>query len=187
MNGVTFGNLESSRPTQFVEEDVIDPTRIAVTVHYIISEAEAGKLGHVKLNRILWYADLEYYRWHGISITGLRQYTRTSMGPMYRDISRAVRWLAREGKVIERTVRADCVRREMVSIAPPDVSFFTDEQIAILTQATKVIAPLTAIQIWKMNSDDRLLQQVKNGEVMPVATAALMTPPLASMEPRQAA
>ena len=187
MDSTAFGNLESSVPTQLVEDGAIDSTRIAHAVHYIISEAEAGKLGHVKLNRILWYADLEYYRWHGISITGLRQYSRTSQGPMSRDISRAVRWLAREGKVIEPTVSADSVRREMVSMASPDVSFFTDEQIAILGRATKVIAPLTASQIWKMNSDDRLLQQVKNGETMPVATAALMTPPLASMEPRQAA
>jgi hypothetical protein len=56
--------------------DTIDDQRVAATVHYVIAKAP-GKLGHVKLNKILWCADLEHYRWRGVAITGLQHYART--------------------------------------------------------------------------------------------------------------
>jgi hypothetical protein len=34
-----------------------------------------SKLGYVKVNKILWYSDLEHYRWHVVSITGLPDYS----------------------------------------------------------------------------------------------------------------
>src|SRR5208282_290169 len=101
--------------------DANDGQRVAVVVHYVIAKTDPGKLGHVKLNKVLWYADLEHYRWHGTPITGLRQYSRTLHGPMSQDIIRSVGWLVKEKKVIERTVTvSDYTRREMVSLLPPD-------------------------------------------------------------------
>jgi hypothetical protein len=95
--------------------------RVHAAVHYVIEKTDPSKLGYVKLNRILWYSDLEHYRWHGVSITGLQQYTRTPQGPMSNDISRAVRHLIREGKVAERLVNVfDYTRREMICSWRPE-------------------------------------------------------------------
>ena len=121
--------------------DTVDAQRVAAAVHYVIAQANSSKLGHVKLNKILWYADLEHFRWHGVTITGLRQYSRTLHGPMSREIIRAVGWLVQAGKVEERTVTVtDYTRREMISLEHPDISAFTDAQIVILDQVIDLIA-----------------------------------------------
>ncbi len=153
--------------------------RAAAAAHYVIAKADPGKLGYVKLNKILWCADLEHYRWHGMPITGLRHYARTLHGPMSQDIVRAVGWLAREGKVEERTVTVTGYkRREMVSLEQPDVSAFTVAQIGVLDQMIKLIAPLTASQLSRMNRDDPLWNELENNQAMSVATGSIVTPPL---------
>ncbi len=159
--------------------DAIDIRRVAAVVHYVIAKADSGKLGYVKLNKILWCVDLEHYRWHGVTITGLRYYSRTLHGPMSQDIVRAVGWLARAGKVEERSVTvADYSRREMVSLEDPDTSAFTAAQIGILGQMISVIAPLTARQLSRMNRDDPLWNELGNNEAMSVATGSIMAPSL---------
>jgi hypothetical protein len=167
--------------------DAIDIGRVAAVVHYVIAKADPGKLGHVKLNKILWSVDLEHYRWHGVTMTGLRHYLRTLHGPMSQDIVRAVGRLARAGKVEERNVTvADYTRREMVSLEDPDMSAFTVAQIGVLDKMIRLIAPLTASQLSRMNRADPLWNELGNNEAMSVATGSIMTPPLGlrSAQPR---
>ena len=178
MRSIDLHQLSSVILRQVGGRDANDGQRVAVVVHYVIAKTDPGKLGHVKLNKVLWYADLEHYRWHGATITGLRQYSRTLHGPMSQDISRAVGWLVREDKVQERTVTVtDYTRREMVSLEEPDISAFTDAQIAILDQMINLVVPLTASQLGRTNREDPLWNEVENNEAMSVATASIMTPP----------
>jgi len=159
--------------------DTIGGPRVAAAVHYVIAKANSSKLGHVKLNKILWCADLEHYRWHGVTITGLQHYARTLHGPMSQDIVRAVGRLAREGKVEERTVMVtDYSRRQMVSLEDPDISMFAGAQIGILDKMINVIVPLTAGQLSRMNRDDPLWNELENNAAMSVATGSIMMPPL---------
>ena len=178
MASTDLHQLSSVILRQVRELDAIDGQRVAAAVHYVIAKAAPGKLGHVKLNKILWCADLEHYRWHGVTITGLQHYARTLYGPMSQDIVRAVGRLAREGKVEERTVMVtDYTRRQMVSLEDPDTSAFTAAQIGILGQMISVIAPLTARQLSRMNRDDPLWNELENNEDMSMATGSIMTPP----------
>ena len=97
---------------------------------------------------------------------------------MSQDIIRAVGRLAREDKVQERTVTVtDYTRREMVSLEDPDISAFTDVQIAILDQMINLVVPLTASQLGRTNREDPLWNRVEKNEAMSVATASIMTPP----------
>jgi hypothetical protein len=154
----------------------IDIDRVAAAVHYVIFCTDAGKLGHVKLNRILWYADLEYYRRHGASITGLQHYSRAPHGPLAPEITRAVGLLARTGKVAEQPVAvADYTRREMVSLRDPDVLAFRSDEPAILDRMISVVAPLSARQLVQMTSADPLWQEIKPGEAMVIATGSIVT------------
>ncbi len=150
--------------------------RVAAAVHYVIATTDAGRLGYVKLNRILWYADLKHNRSYGVSITGLRQYTRMLQGPMAREINQAVFRLIREGNVAERTVtEADYARREMISLAEPDVSAFTAEQIDILNEMITIVAPLSASELNQITRDDPLWQELNTRDAMLVATGSVMT------------
>ena len=179
MTSTDLHELSSVILSQVWERDTVGGQRVAAAVHYVIAKVDPGKLGHVKLNKILWCADLEHYRWHGVTITGLQHYARTLHGPMSQDIVRAVGRLAREGKAEERTVTVtDYTRRQMVSLQHPDISMFTSVQIGILNQMIDVIVPLTASQLSRMNRDDPLWNELENNEAMAVATGSIVTPPL---------
>jgi hypothetical protein len=150
--------------------------RVAAAVHYVIFRTDAGKLGYVKLNRILWYADLDHYRRHGASITGLQRYSRAPQGPLAPEISRAVGMLVRAGRVVEQPVAvADYTRREMISLCDPDVVVFRGDETEILERMIGVVAPLTARQLVQMTSADALWQEVKPGEAMVIATGSIIT------------
>jgi len=179
MTSTDLHQLSSVILRQVWGRDTIDDQRVAATVHYVIAKAP-GKLGHVKLNKILWCADLEHYRWRGVTITGLQHYARTLHGPMSQDIVRAVGRLAREGKAEERTVTVtDYTRRQMVSLQHPDISMFTGAQIGILNQMIDVIVPLTASQLSRMNRDDPLWNELENNAAMSVATGSIVMSPVA--------
>ena len=180
MANANLHELSSVILRQVWERDTVGGQRVEAAVHYVIAKANSSKLGHVKLNKILWCADLEHYRWHGVTITGLQHYARTLHGPISQDIVRAVGRLAREDKVEERTVTVTgYTRREMASLQDPDISMFTGKQIDILDQMIDVIVLLTANQLSRMNRDDPLWNELENNEAMAVATASIITPPLA--------
>jgi hypothetical protein len=125
---------------------------------------------------------MEHFRWHGQSITELRQYLRMPLGPMSPDITKAVARLVKERKVMERTIEvAEFKRREMIALKPPDNSTLTEEQIAILDQIVQFVVPLTANQLSQMAYDDPLWQETKNGDAMSVATGSIITRPMTSL------
>jgi hypothetical protein len=154
---------------------VLDIERTAVAAHYVIASAEPGKLGHVKLNRILWFADLEQYRRAGQSMTGLTQYSRKPQGPLATQISQAVGWLGREGRAREQSAAVDgYVRRVMISLRAPDTAALGKAQTAILDHMIDVIAPLSAAQLLDLTRADPLWQEIPPDGAMVVATGAII-------------
>jgi hypothetical protein len=154
---------------------VLDIERTAVAAHYIIARAEPGKLGHVKLNRILWFADLEQYRRAGKSMTGLSQYSRKPQGPLAPQISQAVGWLGRSGRAREQSVAVDgYIRRVMISLREPDTSALGAAQTAILDHMINIVAPLSAAQLLDMTSADPLWQEIKPDGAMVIATGSII-------------
>jgi hypothetical protein len=160
-----------------------DIQHVADIVHYVIAKTEPGKLGqvrlgHVKLNAILWYADLEHYRWHGAAMTGLQEYVRAPYGPSAPDIARAVGLLVRQGRAAERTVAvADYSRRDMHALRPPDMSALSAEQIHILDRMIAAIAPLTAAQLIRLTHDDPLWRETAPDAAMSIATGSIISRP----------
>jgi Protein of unknown function (DUF4065) len=176
VNGVAFRPESVIVSSRNGDSIAIDIDRVAAAAHYVIFRTDAGKLGHVKLNRILWYADLEHYRRHGASITGLQHYSRAPQGPLAAEISRAVGLLARTGRVVEQPVAvADYTRREMISLRDPDVLSFRSDEAAILDRMISVVAPLSARQLLQMTSADPLWQEIKPGGAMVIATGSIIT------------
>ena len=150
-------------------------TSLLNSVHYVIAKADPGKLGYVKLNKILWNSDLEHYRRHFVSMTGLEQYERMPHGPMAKEINQAVGSLVRNGKVAERTVTIpDYARREMISLADPDVSPFTNEQIEILNEKIEIVVPMTASQLREATLNDPLWNVQNTDGMILVGTGSLM-------------
>jgi hypothetical protein len=152
-----------------------DIRRLASVAHYVIARTDPSKLGYVKLNKILWYSDLEHYRRHGVSLTGLEHYIRMPQGPISKDISRAVRVLCKEGKVAERPVKViDYTRRELIWLREPDLSVFNAEQIDLLNRLIDLIAPLTADEVSKMTHDDSLWNELHNNDLMAIGPGSVI-------------
>ena len=148
--------------------------RIAVAAHYVVARAEPGQLGHIKLNIILWYADLEHYRHAGRSFTGLTEYIRTPRGPYAADIPRAVGVLAREGKVREQPIKiSDYARRAMVSLRQP--AGVDALQAGILDRVMDVVVPLNAAALLAFTRADPLWQEVAPNGRMIVSTGSIIT------------
>jgi hypothetical protein len=153
-----------------------DIERVAAAAHHVIARAEPGKLGHVRLGAILWYADIEHYRRAGTSITGLTQYRRMPQGPFAVEITKSVGLLTRRGKVNERSFEfPGYTRRDMISLQPPDAAALALPQTDILDQMTSVVTGLTASGLMEMIRADRLWQETKPGGAMVVATGSIVT------------
>ncbi len=111
--------------------------RTEAVAHYVIARSDVRKLGATKLNKVLWYADLEAYRRLGHSITGQRSYEKRQHGPVPNKIVVSLRRLERAGKIATRDVAISGGRtvREHIWLKQPDLSAFTADEIDILNEA----------------------------------------------------
>jgi hypothetical protein len=155
-----------------------DLNRLASAVHYVVARTDPSKLGYVKLNKILWYADLIHHQRHSRSLTGLTHYTRMPQGPMSKDISRALRYLRKEGFVTERRVKViDYVRRELIWLKEPSLSNFNAEQIDILNRMIDAIAPLTADEVSRLTHNDALWKELKDNDLLDIGAGSIEARP----------
>src|SRR5215831_1677028 len=83
----------------FRECRIMSANRLAALAHYVIWRCNPAELGTVKLNKILWFADLEYYRRTGHTITGATAYTKLPHGPVAKGILEALDGLEAEDKI----------------------------------------------------------------------------------------
>jgi hypothetical protein len=151
--------------------------RVEKAVHYVIARTDPAELGSVKLNKILWYSDLEHYRRYGQSLTGLSEYTRMPQGPMSKDISQALRRLSAAGAIHVRKVPVfDYTRHEHVALKEPNVEDFTPNQIDILNIMIDVIRKMTAEGVSEV-THDALWKELQNDEPMPVRAGAVIRRP----------
>lgn len=76
-----------------------DQYKFKQIVLYIINKINKKQLGNVKLNKILWFADLAKCDNTGYSITG-EKYIRQNYGPVATHLPQALEELEREDKAI---------------------------------------------------------------------------------------
>ncbi len=130
--------------------------------------AEPYKLGAIKLNKILWFADCEAYRRRGRSITGAR-YVKEAKGPVPLAIAPTVAALRKAGllEVSEDTYYGHRQRR-FVAQAEPDMSEFAHEELKIVDEVIREITERhTANSISNLTHDD-IWKIAELGEEIPL-------------------
>lgn len=140
-------------------------------VHYIAANCEdAQRLGAVKLNKILWYADTIAYQIRGDSITGA-SYVKRQFGPVPAHILAALRELGDEERVLTVEVRTmGKVRREFISISNSTVEGFTAEEIATVDHTIGWICDNHTAQSISNLSHDQIWEMAAIGEEIPINT-----------------
>lgn len=118
---------------------VFNREKLKRLIHYVAYRCvdRPKKLGAVKLNKVLWYSDLEAYVSTGTPITGDR-YIKKPRGPVSSSLMPVVLELEKEKAVAIRQLDPDG-RVDYLALTKPNVSIFTAEEIRIVEDAIDVV------------------------------------------------
>lgn len=129
-------------------ESGFDMVKLEEAVHYICSSVTADdRLGAVKLNKVLYYADMLHYAEHGESITGAA-YAKRALGPVPKQVVPATANLERSQRLsVENVSVFDMVRREFTPHGSTNLSVFSSGEIERLNQMIRFVCGRTAAEI----------------------------------------
>lgn len=159
--------------------------RLAAVAHYVIARHAGPAMGATKLNKVLWFADCEFFRRHGVTITGETAYVRKPNGPCSPRLEGVLKDLNASGLIHEEPVMTMIgkPRRQMYSTGNPDVSMFSGEEVDVLNEVAKEIAALSAQEASDLSHDD-LWREADPNTLLPVAAGAVRS---AGLSPEDAA
>jgi hypothetical protein len=124
-----------------------DETKFAEMMMYVASRLRESPAGATKLNKLLWYADIEHFRRHGRTITGA-EYQKLEWGPAPRRLLPVREQLINSGQAEQvKTQSGDWVEQRLVPRRAPDISVFTPEELTVIDDVVERMRPLTASQI----------------------------------------
>ena len=144
-------------------------------VHYISAKCDdASKLGAVKLNKILWYADIAAYITLGRQITELR-YIKQPRGPVPNNIREILKMA--EGEDLIRVSKADGSPKAMLLVQSqkePDMNQFSEAEMNILDSVIQQIRDNhTGTSISEETHSNWAWKIANIGEEIPLETSLL--------------
>jgi hypothetical protein len=152
-----------------------DPNRLADVAHYIIAHCPPDKLGATKLNKVLWYADVVFYRMTGRTITGADTYEKRQYGPVPAGINAVLRNLETAGAIVERRTPTPAgPRREFVWITPPPVDKFTAEEVETLRDIMSAICDGHSAASISELTHDTLWDETEIGQPMSIKAGSII-------------
>jgi hypothetical protein len=154
----------------------VDPDRLAEVTHYVIAHCPPDKLGATKLNKVLWYSDVLFYRQHGRTITGADTYEKRQFGPVPFGIYDILRRLEAAGAIKARMTPTPAgLRREFVWLTPPPVENFSVEEIEMLRDVMAAICDGHSAQSISELTHDALWDETEIGQPMSVRAGAIIS------------
>ena len=146
-----------------------DKFKFKQIVLYIINNINKKRLGNVKLNKILWFSDLEKCNDDGCSITG-ETYIKQNYGPVAKHLPSVLRELELVDKAItiERETPDSMILYTPVKKADTrqfqdDIKYIDEAIEKFRKMKSKDISELTHTALW---------EKLNNGDIMPVEVAA---------------
>lgn len=145
--------------------------KFANVVHYICHKAEnPAVLGSVKLNKVLWYADVIHYMVDGAPITG-ETYVKRQLGPVPQHMPSVMDQLVVTGRVARGKVdHYGFMKNEFISIAEPDLSGLTAEEVARIDEAFDHVCLNHTAKSISDETHGVIWQLAAMGECMPYST-----------------
>lgn len=126
--------------------DSLGEERLKELILYVATRcAHDPAFGATKLNKILWKSDFMAFAHHGIPITGV-DYMKLPQGPVPRRLMPLQDELVRDKRAVVAELPAQWTftRKVTVPLAPPRLSLFTPDQIALVDEVIAAFLPLTA-------------------------------------------
>lgn len=141
--------------------------KLAEAVVYVAHKTK-GEFGSIKINKTIYYADLEAFKTLGGSITGA-QYHKIRLGPVPKHILMAERKLENENAL---EIDRDTMNHSRVAKRAPNLDLFKDSEIKILDAFIEDLAPKSAMQVSEESHDIRW-DVVRNQDLLPYEFAFL--------------
>lgn len=156
--------------------------RLREIILHIAERSEGDRLfGSTKLNKILYWADFQFYGQHLRTITG-QEYMRIQFGPVPRRMKLVLKSMQSEEilAVAERTVFGHTQKRP-VALRPADLSAFTSEEIAHIDAIIDFLRPLSGTDLSQL-SHDAVWASFGDRETIPPDTVFFRRRPLSKKE-----
>ncbi|GGY95625.1 Panacea domain-containing protein [Novosphingobium colocasiae] len=144
--------------------------KLKEALHYVIENCpDASRLGAIRLNKILWFADCHAFRENGVSITG-DTYLKRKFGPVPKHVLAALRDLEGEGKVVVREVPYSTRKtyREFISRTNPDTHGLSEADRDLLKGYAEVICERFTAAAISDASHDQVWEAADEGEEIPL-------------------
>lgn len=152
-----------------VEPEVF--SKLKALTHYICCLCDPDDLGAVKLNKALWYSDLEWFLEHGDSITG-GKYVKRQQGPMAMQFYDVVKQLEEEGSIFQRGVEYyGFPKTEYIPLKRANISDFTPEQISLVDRVADYVCRENTAKSISRKSHDVIWELADIGEEIPFYAA----------------
>lgn len=145
-----------------------DRRKFKALVHYICSQRSGDpKLGAVKLNKILWLADLTAYYQLGHAITGAR-YVKREFGPVPHQILPIERELQNEGVLTIRDAKHyGKDKKEFIVHSMASIDFFPTNEKEIVDWAISFVCDEHTAASISEASHDHIWKAAEDGEEIP--------------------
>lgn len=137
-------------------------------VHYVVSQCEPESLGAIKLNKVLWVADLNQYAATGTPLTG-EVYVKQQMGPVAGSLVGILSELQSEKKlVVRRRLAYGNPKVDYIALSEPEnlSATFTADEISVVHRAMEFVCAQTAHEISE-RTHDIIWQLAEIGEEIP--------------------
>jgi hypothetical protein len=146
--------------------------KLKEALHFVIENcADTSRLGAIRLNKILWFADCHAYRQNGVSITG-DGYVKRKFGPVPQHVLAALRELENDGKIVVREVPYTTRKRyrEFISRTAPETHELSETDRAWLKAYTEFICDEFTAEAISDASHDQIWEAADDGEEIPLYT-----------------
>lgn len=146
--------------------------RLASVLHYVIARASGAEFGAIKINKAVVFADREFFRRFGRTITGAESFQKQQLGPVPNGVLKALKELRASGIATKQTVPTPAgVREEYASHKEPDLSGFSAAEIDVLNLAISSLMRVSAQQA-SDQTHDALWDEIELLGQIPVKAAA---------------
>lgn len=154
----------------------LDKAKLKALVHYVVENAPNPKrLGKTKLNKILFYSDMEAYLEFGRPISG-EEYVKFQFGPVSKHIEEIVTELEREdaiavARIPDHSHHLDpyAARYQYFALRSANIAAFSAPEIKIVDAKIKAICSKTATAVSRQ-SHDLVWESAEMGELIPYYT-----------------
>jgi hypothetical protein len=162
-----------------------DRTKFKNLVLYVCTNCDPDRLGAVKLNKVLYFADMVRFAGTGTPLTGAR-YRKRPHGPTTDALLPTLRELAQEGAIqIEEMDYFGYRKKVYIPRRAPDASFFNAQEKELIGDIIQFVCYNNTAKTISELSHNAAWEAAEFGAEIPYHTAIYLFPSIVSEEAKE--